>query len=428
MYATANSCAAPLDLLVVGAGPAGLAAVTAATTKDRWSAFAVDLGKPAASRDHERAEDLGVGVGGAGLFSDGKFSFRPSATRLWLLDDHAAVAEAEEWMLGALRRFGLPDKLTSPATQVVAGEDFQQKWYPSYYLSPAQRRAIVDQLANSAFPPRTGMRIDRVQWLPDRKIFQCAATDLAYEKALEWFTRAVVFAGGRIGPVWWRQVFSEAPLVFRRVELGMRIEHNPAVGPLASCDALDVKLVASSHDAEWRTFCSCRQGQVVAIKIGDITAYSGRADCAPTGRSNFGFNLRLSDAGIGEAAWASFLQAERNGLGTAPEPLSQIVSPNSDPRIAAFFGPRAFSLLREGLQLFLKKFPDLHRDDTFVYAPSVEGVGYYPAVDNSLRVADYPLWACGDAAGLFRGNTAALVSGYYAGLMANRYLRENHVP
>jgi len=86
-----------------------------------------------------------------------------------------------------------------------------------------------------------------------------------------------------------------------RVELGIRIEHDPSVGPLASCNDRDVKLIYQGADPgiEWRTFCSCREGQVVAIPFETLTAYSGRADCPPTGRCNFGLNLRLTDPAIG---------------------------------------------------------------------------------------------------------------------------------
>ena len=51
-----------------------------------------------------------------------------------------------------------------------------------------------------------------------------------------------------------------------------------------------------------------------------------------------------------------------------------------------------------------------------LHGPCLEGVGYYPAVDSGLRLAGLPIWVAGDTTGIFRGLTAALVSGYFVGL------------
>lgn len=69
------------DVIIIGMGPAGLAA--AAKLEDSGLCFAIlDSGKTAAKRDRYDATDATSGDGGAGLFSDGKFSFFPSATEL----------------------------------------------------------------------------------------------------------------------------------------------------------------------------------------------------------------------------------------------------------------------------------------------------------------------------------------------------------
>jgi len=210
-----------------------------------------------------------------------------------------------------------------------------------------------------------------------------------------------------------------------RVELGIRIEHDPSVGPLASCNDRDVKLIYQGADPgiEWRTFCSCREGQVVAIPFETLTAYSGRADCPPTGRCNFGLNLRLTDPAIGSAAWSAFIAAQSPHPSRAQERLSAILgtgpsSVGSNRSLSAVLGAHTWSLLLSGLRQLCREYPALSDSDTIVYAPCVEGVGCYPMVDSSLRMPNLPLWVCGDATGLFRGNTAALVSGYYCGLIA----------
>ncbi|WP_306316275.1 MULTISPECIES: FAD-dependent oxidoreductase [unclassified Streptomyces] len=67
------------DLVVIGAGPAGLAAAQRLAGV-RHRVALIDGGKPVDRRDRYAAADMTRGHGGAGLFSDGKFSFFPSAS------------------------------------------------------------------------------------------------------------------------------------------------------------------------------------------------------------------------------------------------------------------------------------------------------------------------------------------------------------
>jgi uncharacterized protein len=69
---------------IIGAGPAGLAAAAALSARGCESVL-FESGNSARGRDHRSASDIGVGVGSAGLFSDGKFSYFPSATGLYEL-------------------------------------------------------------------------------------------------------------------------------------------------------------------------------------------------------------------------------------------------------------------------------------------------------------------------------------------------------
>lgn len=52
-----------------------------------FDVFVYDRGNPLLIWNHDKPCNLGEGIGGAGLFSDGKFSFYPSGTRLYQLED-----------------------------------------------------------------------------------------------------------------------------------------------------------------------------------------------------------------------------------------------------------------------------------------------------------------------------------------------------
>ena len=77
------------DVAIVGAGPAGLSAARAL----RFAAPSLSVSVFESGSLRDPGDPLGDparlvrGVGGAGLWSDGKFSFFPSASRLWGLEN-----------------------------------------------------------------------------------------------------------------------------------------------------------------------------------------------------------------------------------------------------------------------------------------------------------------------------------------------------
>ena len=77
-------------VIVVGAGPAGLAAAVHCVNAGHKT-LVIETGRDCADRNHDSSEDIVTGVGGAGLYSDGKFSFFPSASKLWNLPDSDAL-------------------------------------------------------------------------------------------------------------------------------------------------------------------------------------------------------------------------------------------------------------------------------------------------------------------------------------------------
>ena len=412
-----------VDAAIVGAGPAGLSAACV-LAEGKYQILVLDIGLPAEGRDHRKAEDLGLGVGGCGLFSDGKFSLRPSATRLWQLDNQNDLARAEAWAYAQLKAVGFPTEVRALSHPLLDG----QKRYPSVYLSLDARRELIHHLETSLMtPPTSGGRCESVSWDSESARFVCEVRVLGSKTRSAIAAKTLILATGRLGPISSKQLVPDDRYVFRRVELGIRVEHDSGIGPLARCADLDLKLIYSSPDngVEWRTFCSCRDGEVVGIPYDGLSAYSGRADCLPTGRSNFGLNLRLLNETTAQLAWNALCTASQDIAISPPVPLDQALAARFDDLpVAQYFGPQAWGRLCDGLRRLCSQFPDLLVPRTLLYSPAIEGIGLYPDVDNSLRLTPYPLWVVGDATGIFRGNVAALVSGYYGGLAASAQLRE----
>jgi uncharacterized FAD-dependent dehydrogenase len=393
-----------VDVLVLGAGPAGLAAGCAAADAGA-EVLVLEGGLAAEVRNRDRPADLAQGVGGAGLYSDGKFSFAPSATALWLLKPRDLLQDAYAWTTRLLGEFGVlaPPFLEGPAPETAG----HVKAYPSQYMSPQDRAALVSRLAG-----RLGGRLR-----PNASATLIGAADgvmVALADGVPIEATAAVLAGGRFGPL----LESAAPVRFRRVELGVRVETPADRFPLdGRPDLLDPKWIRDASDGrvQWRTFCCCRRGEVVETDVAGLRTVSGRADGPPTEVSNVGFNVRLLESKRAEQALAQAI-ATAHAEPPSVAAVCELLAGAGDGEIARRLGTDTASTLADGLRLLQHDFGPLPTE-TKLHLPAIEGVAYYPRVDSSLRVGSR-LWAAGDATGMFRGIVPALVSGRFAGAQA----------
>lgn len=417
-----------MDVLIVGAGPAGLAA-SAALAPWPGEVLLLDRGRPLALRSEADPADLVSGQGGAGLYSDGKFSFHPSASRLWEVEPQGPLAESYRWFADLLADvLPVPGYPEDAGSGPVAPGGARRKSYRSRYLPLAQRFALVGELSRAGgreilfdtevaeVRPRRGGPVDLVIRRGGRAAVVTA--------------RAVVLAGGRFGSLSAR--LDRRHLGFERVELGLRVEQPAQAFFLRDEPDLDPKYLIPDPvtGVEWRTFCCCRDGRVVPTAFGEWRSLSGRADCPPTGLSNVGFTMRVTDEARGRAL-LGLLAAAVPGR-SVPEGLPWERFMADDDGGAALLGGGEgaswlLSAVRRGLITLSGLFGDTPLSGSVLHWPAVEGVGYYPRTDSGLRLSGFPLWVAGDVSGKFRGITAALVSGHFSGRQALRRLRDGSV-
>ncbi len=399
------------DAVIVGAGPAGLscAAELAARGVDT---LVLDEGKDAGLRGRDSPTDILSGVGGAGLFSDGKHSFYPASSRLWRLPRASLLGGAFDATKALLRAHGVIGSevaTTSPATSPAT--PWAHKRYPSIYASLDQRRAMTADLA-----ARLGSALETSSRVIDsRRVGD--AIELTIERGGS--TRRVraahlVVATGRLSPRWVRPWLERvgARYTFQRLELGVRIELPAYAQLFRRLDDVDPKLtLALSEGHRALTFCTCRDGEIVTGASRGVFAVSGRADGPATGRSSIGVLVRVVDPSVA-AAIEPWLFRGGEPIVTA---LRDIVGRDrSEPALASVLGERGASLVKVALSRFSEALMASDEVDVAaVHAPCIEGVGMYPSSDHDLRVAD-SVRVAGDVTGLFRGIVSSMVSGRYA--------------
>lgn len=386
---------------MIGGGPAGLSA--AAELSRRGDCLLLEEGAHHEARD--RHADLLSGLGGAGLFSDGKHSFYPSASALWTLPDRPVLAEAFERTAELLRRHAVdatPWRPDLPADPPPGA--WHRKRYPSQYMPLARRMALIGELD----PPQRWLGARVVAARRERREI---VLDVERGGArVEVRTRALVVATGRLSPRWVRPWLASlgARFVFRRLEFGVRVEAPASACLFGHLDGVDPKLRFVEPDGltELRTFCTCRDGEVVRGEARDLLAWSGRADGPPTGRSNLGLLVRTADESLARAIAPHLFAAHSQRVPLAG--LDRVT-------LVPAFGEPGSALIVRAVERLLAWCPGLAGDDATLYAPCIEGVGDYPDDDDALQVAP-DVWIAGDLCGRFRGIVAGMVSGRYAAL------------
>src|SRR5437764_10029484 len=91
----------------------------------------------------------------------------------------------------------------------------------------------------------------------------------------------------------------------------------------------------------WRTFCCCRDGEVVRTEVRGVVSVSGRADGPTTGKSNVGFNLRVTDARLADSLWPNGCWPTGDDRRVASQPLNGFLDNPASSAIAEVLGAEA---------------------------------------------------------------------------------------
>jgi hypothetical protein len=409
-----NQPALAVDVLVIGAGPAGLAAAQSLTAAGARF-LVVEAGRPVRHRDRDQHADMTAGHGGAGLYSDGKFSFYPSATELWALPDQDHLRSAYDWTAGILEGAGLdvPPYPEQPSAFSFGAGEWILKDYPSFYLPLDARVRMTEHLiASLSGPVFSETRVERLTRTDEAVLVEVTGGSLG-DTVIS--ASQVIVASGRFGSLDTYDL--KLDMHFERLEVGFRIEQPSDDAFFKALKQVNPKLRYQSKDQriEWRTFCACRDGETVNSDTLGLWTVSGRADCPTSGRSNVGFNTRILDEHEALRILPHLLTSMASPASYFDLSVQDVMSSGSPARrkVEAVYGATLWPMMERGLEKLIAHFDSADFSAARLIGPTLEGVGWYPTTEPNLRVPDMPLWFAGDSCGRFRGIVAGLVSGHY---------------
>lgn len=397
------------DVIVIGYGVSGIC--LGSILNSNINTLVIENGKKHYDRRHDDAVESLIGCGGAGLFSDGKFSFYPSGTEVWNLNTKYLNKSWNNLLSDLGPYLDIKQMINHDHHGITIDDTCKLKLYPSYYLTLTERLNLINNIVNKCHAKVIYEHL--VLEISKNNDYYNVIVQNNIDNTIKYFsTKYVIFAGGRFSSIY----FPNFSRKFRRIEYGARIVAESNNLSMIQTGIVDPKYIFTTDEYQARTFCWCKNGEYILTDNScGIRTYSGRSDIKSTNITNFGLNIRVlnpDDDGIKFLCSISPYCIEINDL-TKVELCDKLQD---------IMGPKYGKYFYEALEKLLDILPHL-RNNIKIVGPTIEGVGYYPDIDTTtLQLQGENMFACGDTSGIFRGIVPAMISGYYIGNKLNDLL------
>ncbi len=442
------------DVIIVGAGPAGIFSALEIAEKTKLNILILDKGpdinqrKCPASRGFECVHcepcSLLSGWGGAGAFSDGKLTLSTEVGG-WL---NEYVSEKE---LGELIHYVDNIYLKFGATKHLYGAKIEK-------IEEIERKAslaglkLVHQRIRHMGTERCAQTLRKMRQELNGKVETRLKTDIkgliVKNNVVEgvetvdgekFFGKYVIVAPGRSGAEWLQTEAQALGLktLNNPVDVGIRVEVLASVMEELTSVLYEPKLVYYSKffDDHVRTFCVAPYGEVIAESYNGILTVNGQSYAErKTENTNFAILVTTSftEPFREPIAYGKYLARLSNllsggiiiqrlgdleaGRRSTPERIARsVITPtlkNATPGDLSFVLPyRYLADIREMLQVLDKIAPGVYSRDTLLYGIEVKFYSSKLQLSSCLETKIHNLFAIGDGAGVSRGLVQASASG-----------------
>lgn len=442
------------DVIIVGAGPAGIFSALELSEKTNLKILVVDRGqdidkrKCPASRGFEcvHCEPCAVlsGWGGAGAYSDGKLTLSTEVGG-WLnqyLSTDELIALVK-YVDGIYLRFGASEQVYGGDNEEVAEIERQASRAGLKLIKQEVRHMGTDKCLETLQRMRKDLH-GKITFLPKTDV-KSIITENNLVKGVEtvkgetFFAKYVIIAPGRSGAEWLQTEaqFHGLKTVNNPVDIGVRVELLASVMEKLTKALYEPKLIYYSRDFDdqVRTFCVSPYGKVTTESYDGVLTVNGGSH-AETKTSNTNFAILVSTSFTEPfkepIAYGKYIARLSNllsggvmvqrlgdlnhGRRSTPERISHsVLTPslkNATPGDLSFVLPyRYLADIREMLQALDKIAPGVASPETLLYGVEVKFYSSHLQLNNVLETKIKNMFTIGDGAGVTRGLVQASASG-----------------
>jgi uncharacterized FAD-dependent dehydrogenase len=442
------------DVIIVGAGPAGIFAALEITQKNSLNILMLDRGKDInqrkcpASRGYECVHcnpcTVLSGWGGAGAFSDGKLTLSTEVGG-WL-NQYVSQKELERLVSHVDEvyiNFGAADHVYGEDIEKVEEIERKASLAGLKLVRQRIRHMGTERCAETLKKMRQELN-GKVEFKPNTDVKGLIVKDNTIEgvetdNGEKFLAKHVIVAPGRSGAEWLQAEGQALGLkTFNNpVDIGIRVEVQASVMEDLTDVLYEPKFVyfSKSFDDQVRTFCVAPYGEVITESYDGVLTVNGQSYAErKTENTNFAilvstsftepfkepiaygkYVARLSNLLSGGVMIQRLGDLESGRRSTHERIDRSVVVPtfkNATPGDLSFVLPyRYLADIREMVQALDKISPGIASRDTLLYGIEVKFYSSRLQLTNDLETKIHNLFSIGDGAGVTRGLVQASSSG-----------------